>query len=165
MSVPLSCRAFEGYNTRMFTELTASNVLNMDCDAIAHGVNMKGSMAGGIARQIALVYPKAEETYMKYCKEELCRLGGCLPIPINVGEPMGPHTLYNLFTQIMPGKDARLSAIDVSLKRMNEHALENGIHKIVMPQIGCGIGGLSWEDVKPIMEANSEGLSYIVCTL
>jgi O-acetyl-ADP-ribose deacetylase (regulator of RNase III) len=65
----------------------------------------------------------------------------------------------------MPGRDARLSALDVSLKRMNEHALENDIQKIVMPQIGCGIGGLNWEDVKPILESNSEGLLYVVCTL
>jgi O-acetyl-ADP-ribose deacetylase (regulator of RNase III) len=149
----------------MLTELTGQDALNVDCDAIAHGVNMKGSMAGGIARQIAQMYPLAEKDYIQYCEQGFCRLGGCLPFPVNVGKPQGPYTIYNLFTQIMPGRDARLSALDVSLKRMNEHALENDIQKIVMPQIGCGIGGLNWEDVKPILESNSEGLLYVVCTL
>jgi O-acetyl-ADP-ribose deacetylase (regulator of RNase III) len=149
----------------MITELARSNALHVDCDAIAHGVNLKGFMGGGIARQIAETFPKAEQEYIDYCQDELCRLGGCLALSINAGETVGPYTLYNLFTQILPGKDARLTALDVSLKRMNEHALKNDIQNIAMPRIGCGIGGLSWNNVKPVIEANSEGFNYIVCTI
>lgn len=149
----------------MLTELTTTNALEIPCDAIAHGVNMVGAMAGGIAYQIAQMYPEAEAEYIWHCERDLVVLGGCLAIGINDDKEQGPHTLYNLFTQVNPGADARLNALETSLERMVEDAAILGVETIAMPRIGCGIGGLDWDDVKPLLLSASEGYNFIVCTL
>lgn len=149
----------------MLTELSNTNALTFPCDAIAHGVNMRGAMAGGIAYQIAKMYPEAEKEYMWYCKWDLVALGGCLSIGINDDKDQGPYTLYNLFTQVEAGADARLDALERSLESMKEEAAVLGVKDIAMPRIGCGIGGLQWEDVRPIMLKASEGYNFIVCTI
>jgi O-acetyl-ADP-ribose deacetylase (regulator of RNase III) len=149
----------------MLTELPDTDALEFSCDAIAHGVNMKGAMAGGIARSIAIMYPSAEEEYNQFCKDERARLGGVFISNINRGIEGKPQRLYNLFTQIEPGRDARLSALEVSVNRMVDMAIGSGVEVIAMPRIGCGIGGLNWEDVKPILEAASTNISFVVCTL
>lgn len=153
------------YTTAMLTELSNTNALEIPCDAIAHGVNMRGAMAGGIARQIALMFPEAEAEYIWNCKWDLVNIGGCLPIGINDDKDQGPYTLYNLFTQVEPGADARLDALEKSLEFMTEEAAILGVKDIAMPRIGCGIGGLEWDDVRPIMLKMSEGYNFIVCTL
>ena len=149
----------------MLTELSSTDVLEISCDAIAHGVNMKGAMAGGIARSIAIMYPSVEQEYNQFCKDQRARLGGVFVSNINKGEEGKPQRLYNLFTQIEPGRDARLTALEVSVNRMVDMAVATGVQTIAMPRIGCGIGGLDWEDVKPILVAASVNVNFVVCTL
>jgi O-acetyl-ADP-ribose deacetylase (regulator of RNase III) len=149
----------------MITELSNTDALEIDCDAIAHGVNMQGAMAGGIAWQIAQTFPEAEAEYIWNCKWDLVNLGGCLPVGINEYKETGPYTLFNLFTQIQPGADARLDALELSLENMLKEASLLGIKEIAMPRIGCGIGGLEWDDVRPILLKASEGYNFLVCTL
>lgn len=153
------------YYKCMLTELSNTDALKISCDALAHGVNMKAAMAGGIARSIAVMYPQAEVEYNRCCNEARARLGGVFVSDINPGEEEGPYRLYNLFTQIEPGRDARLTALEVSVNRMRDMAILAGEQTIAMPRIGCGIGGLDWEDVKPILTAASGNLNFIVCTL
>ena len=149
----------------MLTELSSTDALEISCDAIAHGVNMKGAMAGGIARLIAIMYPSAEQEYNQFCKDQRARLGGVFVSNINKGEEGKPQRLYNLFTQIEPGRDARLTALEVSVNRMVDMAIATGVKTIAMPRIGCGIGGLKWEEVKPILVAASVNVNFVVCTL
>lgn len=149
----------------MLTELSSTDALEISCDAIAHGVNMKGAMAGGIARSIAIMYPSVEQEYNQFCKDQRARLGGVFVSNINKGEEGKPQRLYNLFTQIEPGRDARLTALEVSVNRMVDMAVATGVQTIAMPRIGCGIGGLDWEDVKPILVAASVNVNFVVCTL
>ncbi len=162
---PLALMQVARYDKDMLTELSNTDALKISCDALAHGVNMKSAMAGGIAREIAKMYPRAEQLYNLCCNEERARLGGVFACDINSGEEEGPYRLYNLFTQIEPGRDARITALEVSVNRMHDMAVGAGVETIAMPRIGCGIGGLDWEDVKPILTAASGNLNFIVCTL
>jgi O-acetyl-ADP-ribose deacetylase (regulator of RNase III) len=42
-----------------------------------------------------------------------------------------------------------------------EHALRNGVKRIGMPRIGCGIGGLRWEDVRPLVERAARDVDIV----
>ena len=42
------------------------NLLDSECDIIAHQVNLQGIMGGGLARQIAIKYPQCENEYVDY---------------------------------------------------------------------------------------------------
>lgn len=56
--------------------------------------------------------------------------------------------VVNAYTQFEPGPNADLTAIRMCFKKMNH--IFKGKH-IGLPQIGCGIGGLVWEDVEKII--------------
>ena len=81
-------------------------------------------------------------------------------LPVRVGTPGKVAVrlrvwIYNLATQKQPGADARLDAIDASVRAAVEHARANDVATIYLPRIGAGIGGLRWEDVWETLEAVS----------
>lgn len=39
-------------------------------DILVHQVNIQGNMGGGVAKQIAIQYPKVESEYRKYCNNK-----------------------------------------------------------------------------------------------
>ena len=126
-----------------------TNLWSIDADAYAQGCNMKGKMGHGIAVQFKQRYPQMYKEYVKHCDELTAPLtpGGFFfwPAEHNVA------AVYNLFTQVYPGKDGRLEACRDAFNGMLNHAVQHSIATIAMPAIGCGLAGLRWKDVKFIL--------------
>src|SRR5262249_44069141 len=116
-------------------------------EAIGHGCNCEGVM-GGLAAHVAQRWPALEADYQAACRAGTFTLGGVLPW---LDEESGVW-IYNLATQQHPGADARLDAIDASVRVAIEHARELVVRRIFLPRIGAGIGGLRWEDVRATLE-------------
>lgn len=115
-------------------------------DAICHGVNTKGVMGAGIARTFRELFPEMYEEYADRCASGRLVLGG-----IHAYDADGV-VIYNLATQDLPGPVAQLHAVEETLFKMKRSCLKHGYLKVAMPQIGCGIGGLKWERVEPIVQ-------------
>lgn len=107
--------------------------------ALAHGVNCKGVMGAGIAREFRARWPGMYESYRRRCLR-----GEMLPGEIQPWEdPDGP-VIYNLATQQDPGPCAQPWMITAAAGQMITRARHDfGITEIGLPMIGCGIGGLS----------------------
>ena len=132
-------------------------------ESLAHGCNMLGLMGAGIARDIRKMYPK--DMFSDY--RELCVVGdyrdtvngediytkpdgGDVQCMI-YADPQYP-VLFNMFTQKDIWQDrARLEWVEKSLLRVIEICREKNIKSVGMPQVGAGLGGLRWEDVKELM--------------
>jgi O-acetyl-ADP-ribose deacetylase (regulator of RNase III) len=142
------------------------NLFDSDADALAHGVNTKGLMGAGIAVEFKHRYPNMYTAYKVACKEgEIkpgilwvwdqqisLRIQGCLRKPSKAPKPEQPRWIYNIASQDNPGPHARLVWFESALLYSIAHAKEYGVKKIAMPRIGCGIGGLRWDDVLDIIE-------------
>ena len=111
--------------------------------AYAHGVNCHGLMGAGIAVEFRDRYPRMYTEYRRRCNERLIRPGDVMHWVVP-GQPV----IYNLATQDEPGPAATSVAIYASVKRMALDATLRGIGEIRLPRIGCGIGGLKWENVR-----------------
>ena len=120
------------------------DILDAGVDAIIHGVNCQGRMGGGLARQIAERHPDVAATYTAACYLGYAGLGRILPVRD------GDRWIVNAFTQDDIGPDARPWAIQDAVDTAVEWASQAGL-AVALPKIGCGIGGLDWEVVEPIV--------------
>lgn len=122
-------------------------------DVIAHGANCRGQMGAGVAKIIRNLYPDNYTAYKDICKQNLLLPGGYFVYREN------GHLVFNLATQYELGADARIDNIVGSLETMANDFPELTHVKTV--RLGCGIGGLAWEDVKPAIEAIDSDIEII----
>ena len=113
-------------------------------DIIVHGCNLQQDMGGGIAAQIAMRYPEAAEMDRLYGPRAV--LGGFTIANVGLYHP---KTIINLYTQVYPGRDARLHSVMKGFRWVKKFI--DG-QRVGIPMIGAGIGGLEWSDVDLILD-------------
>ena len=59
--------------------------------------------------------------------------------------------IYYLITKKMHYDKPTYNNLRCSLLAMKNHMMENGVDKLAMPKIGCGLDGLDWNEVKNII--------------
>lgn len=144
------------------------NVLDLadigEFDVVIHGCNCQHTMGWGIAGQIAIRYKEAVEADLDTPRSPQ-KLGGFSKAVINTER--NDFFLFNAYTQVYPGNDARLAAIKESFTKIRGWLESNNLGnlRIAYPKIGCGIGGLRWEDVAPVIDEVFEGLDHTVVVL
>ncbi|WP_432514290.1 macro domain-containing protein [Kineococcus sp. SYSU DK001] len=131
----------------MPTTHTTGDLFALDLPALAHGCNCRGSMAGGIARQFADRWPAMEQEYRRRCRAGEFTLGDVMPWVTGEGV-----VVYNLATQVERGADARLDAIEATVRTALADAAHRGLDRLGVPRLGAGIGGLAWADVREVLE-------------
>lgn len=130
----------------MAPQVLIGNLFDTKTTTLVNTVNCVGVMGKGIAEAFKKRYP---DMYAQYRLD--CKLGR-----IKVGEP----TLYTdlLGTSIInfPTKThwkspSLLKDIEKGLDVFLEKYKEWNIKSVAFPPLGCGNGGLSWDDVGPLM--------------
>jgi O-acetyl-ADP-ribose deacetylase (regulator of RNase III) len=126
------------------------DLLEADCDIIAHGCNCFHTFGSGIARQIKKKYPKAFRVDKGSSYASKAKLG---TFTMAAGDP----TIYNLYTQFRYGRNQRYLDYEALFKSLQ--AMKNDIDsmgwdkpKIGFPKIGCGLGGGDWRIVSAMIE-------------
>lgn len=125
---------------------------NHNCDAIAHGCNVDGLMGAGVAKLFREKFPVNYDYYKDICaaaKENNAEIVGSYFgfMDINTGS-----AIYNMFTQDRPGRYAQLKWVQESFMELCNLDNSTRPKRLAIPKIGCGIGGLEWEDVKMVLE-------------
>lgn len=115
-------------------------------DALAHGANTVGAMGAGIATEFRRRWPDMYAAYRTECADGRFELG------MFFAWPTRQVTIYNLATQPRPGPHADLDAVRAALTAAVRDAEAHRIRHIAMPRIGCGLGGLDWDDVSAIID-------------
>lgn len=137
------------------TEVTG-NLFEQGLPALAHGCNTRGKMGAGIAREFARRYPEMVKEYQEHCRTGAFKLGIVWVWHADI-------TVYNLATQVNPGRDARLEAIEGTVTKALQHAEARGTRQLGVPRIGAGIGGLPWDDVRDALrEASTKSSTELV---
>ncbi|WP_432533677.1 macro domain-containing protein [Kineococcus arenarius] len=130
----------------MPTTRTHGDLFELGLPALAHGCNCRGSMAGGIALQFQARWPDMARAYRERCLAGDFQLGDVMPWETTEG-----LVVYNLATQVETGADARLEAIDTTVRAALVDAERRGMDRLGVPRIGAGIGGLDWADVREVL--------------
>ena len=131
----------------MLNEVTG-DLFNTTAPALAHGVNVRGVMGAGIAKPFKERFPLMYEEYALMCKHQTLLPGQTFAYYAGNG-----RWVYNVASQRDPGPDARVTWFVKGMIDALIHARRYEVREIALPQIGCGIGGLSYEnDVLPALE-------------
>jgi O-acetyl-ADP-ribose deacetylase (regulator of RNase III) len=129
-----------------------------------HGCNAQGVMGAGVAALVRDKFPEAYNSYVKYCYDHSANNFNPLGHVNFVLYPLQNLVIANAITQFLPGPHALIEAIQQALTTVVEYAQwENlEVHSV---KIGCGIGGLEWDDVKSVYEYVSDSYPEVDITV
>jgi O-acetyl-ADP-ribose deacetylase (regulator of RNase III) len=131
-------------------ELTRGDILKVDVEALVNTVNCVGFMGRGIALQFKHSFPENFRVYEAACKREEVRPGRMLVV--ETGQLTNPRYIVNFPTKRHWRAKSRLSDIEAGLEALVAEVKRRSIRSIAVPPLGCGLGGLDWQDVRPRIE-------------
>ena len=130
-------------------EETTGNLLQTDAEALVNTVNCIGFMGKGIALQFKQAWPENFDDYAKACNAGEVRPGRMFVF--ETGRMMNPKYIINFPTKRHWRGDSRIEDIELGLKALVRDVKRLGIRSVAVPPLGCGNGGLDWEDVRPLI--------------
>lgn len=128
-------------------ELTRGNILDAQVDALVNTVNCVGIMGRGIALQFKKSFPENFKAYEIACKKKEVRPGTVLVF--ETGRLTGPRFIINFPTKRDWRGKSRIEDIDSGLESLIDEIRKREIRSVAVPPLGCGLGGLSWNTVRP----------------
>lgn len=131
-------------------ELTRGNLLTAEVDALVNTVNCVGFMGKGIALQFKQAFPENNLQYEQACAREEV-VPGKMMIHDNGGLVM-PRWIINFPTKRHWRANSRIEDIESGLVALVSDVRRLGIKSIAVPPLGCGLGGLQWTQVRPLIE-------------
>ena len=129
-------------------QYASGNLLDMaergEFDCILHGANCFNTMGGGIAYQIAERYPEAVLADQATKRGDFNKLGGYSSAGVtrngNSFNIVNAYTQYGFANHDNP--DAfEYYAFGLILRKISHYKKADILHKIGMPEIGCGLAG------------------------
>ena len=130
-------------------EYTTGNIFESNAEAYVNPVNCVGVMGKGLALQFKQNYPQMFRSY-----EIACIHGQVDPGKHHVycTGIKRPAYIINFPTKRHWRDKSRLIDITYGLRMLNQVIAKHDIKSIALPPLGCGLGGLPWNQVGPIIE-------------
>jgi O-acetyl-ADP-ribose deacetylase (regulator of RNase III) len=136
----------------MLYELTG-DILLSEAKAIVHGVAPNDDFHQGLALQLRERMPALYKDFRHYCQTQHPKSGEKWSWMSADG-----RYIVNLFTQdgayahgSKPGH-ATLSHVNHALHALRGFVQKEKLPSMALPRLACGVGGLDWNDVKPLIE-------------
>lgn len=130
-------------------ELTKGNLFDSGCQALVNPVNCVGVMGKGLALSFKTKFPVM---FKEYAQE--CRLGNVVPGKMQVSKNLGgnPDFIINFPTKRHWKDKSLLEDVELGLQDLVKVVEGKGIKSIAVPPLGCGLGGLDWKVVGPMIK-------------
>jgi O-acetyl-ADP-ribose deacetylase (regulator of RNase III)/uncharacterized protein YwgA len=124
---------------------------------LVNTVNCVGIMGKGVAQEFKKRYPAMFEDYAERCQQKRVKLGE----PYLYPDPSGV-SIINFPTKDHWRSPSRLADIEQGLDHFVRCYRDWKVTSVAFPPLGCGNGGLKWEEVGPLMFAKLRGLGIEV---
>jgi O-acetyl-ADP-ribose deacetylase (regulator of RNase III) len=121
------------------------DIFTSGADALVNAVNTKGVMGAGIALEFKKRFPQNFDAYQAACESGF-----------SVGELLffeeSGYWIINFPTKADYRALSKIEYIEQGLQALAEQLPRYGFKSVALPALGCGLGGLRWCDVRPLME-------------
>lgn len=133
---------------------TQGNLLNANTQALVNTVNTVGVMGKGIALAFKQQFPDNFKQYAKACKQGQVKVGEMFITEVekNPSIPQQTQWIVNFPTKQHWRNKSQIEWIISGLQDLRIWLINNQIQSIAVPPLGAGNGGLTWEQVKPLIE-------------
>ncbi len=132
----------------------SGDIMLSKAQAIAHGVAPHDHLENGLALSLRQDYPSMAKDFRHWCHQTN-------PKPGHIWAWAGADgkRIINLLTQEAasghghsghPGH-ASLSNVGHCLRELKKMIQQEGLSSVALPRLATGVGGLKWEDVKPLI--------------
>ncbi len=132
----------------------SGDILLTQADAIVHGVAPNDDFKQGLALSLRENWPALYKDFRHYCKTQNPKSG-----ELWTWKGAGGPTIISLMTQEAP-QSAQAHPGKASIQHLN-HCLKNllkevksmDLKSLAVTRIATGVGGLDWNEVKPLIES------------
>ncbi|MDQ3231917.1 MAG: macro domain-containing protein [Pseudobdellovibrionaceae bacterium] len=131
-------------------DFTTGNILESGAEAVVNTVNCVGIMGKGIALQFKKAFPANFESYKEACKLGQVKVGKMFVFKTQ--GVINPKYIINFPTKDHWKGKSRMEYIESGLNDLREVIKYYDLKSIAIPPLGCGLGGLDWQKVKPLIQ-------------
>lgn len=104
-------------------------------------------MGRGLALQFKAAFPDAFDAYVRACKSGEVRVG-----KVHAHRRSGrPSVIFHFPTKRLWREPSRIEWVRSGLADLASQILDIGVTSVGIPALGCGLGGLKWWDVEPLI--------------
>lgn len=124
------------------------SILDADADALVNPVNTQGVMSKGLAMQFKIRFRDNYLSYKRACKAGELTIGTVHVYTL--GKPP-PKYIINLPTKEHWRDGSQLEYVREGLAALLSEVRSRAISSVAIPPLGCGLGGLAWAEVRPLI--------------
>ena len=138
------------------TIVSNGDIFKSKCEALVNPVNIKGIMGKGLALAFKTKYPAHFENYKRACQNGEMTTDKVLAYQ----EKNGPMIIC-LATKADWRDSSKMEYVSAGLDDLVNQIKALGIRSVAIPKLGCGLGGLDWNKVRPLIVEKMSSLDGI----
>ncbi len=135
------------------------NIFRESTSALVNPVNTVGVMGKGLALQFKKRYPLNFQLYRTAYKANQLEVGKMFVTEIKGKDIAKLKYIINFPTKEHWRGKSKVSYIEDGLEDLVAIISASDISSIALPALGCGLGGLDWEEVKLLIEEKLEEIA------
>jgi len=139
----------------MIKYIEQKDIFESTANALVNPVNCVGVMGKGLAKGFKQLFPECVPPYEEACSRETLSPGKLIFVRTCVQPDLfctaRPAIILFPTKKHWRGK-SQLRWIEAGLQKLKNSYRDWGIASVAIPQLGCGLGGLEWKDVKEVIE-------------
>lgn len=129
-------------------ETVEGDLFEAKAEVLVNAVNCDGVMGKGIAKTFKDRYPQMFWEYREACLKGKLQPGGIWTWA-NPDYLVFPAYILNMTTKRHWHDKSRREWVTHGLCHPAYRVKELGVKTVAMPAVGCGLGGLRWQDMEP----------------
>lgn len=138
------------------TIVTNGDIFNSQCEALVNPVNTRGVMGKGLALAFKNKYPAHFENYKRACQN-----GEMTTDKVLAYQEINGPMIICLATKADWRDSSKIEYVSAGLDDLVNQIKALGIRSVAIPKLGCGLGGLDWNKVRPLIVEKMSSLDGI----
>ena len=139
--------------------LVQGNLLECEAEALVNTINTEGGMGKGLALQFRRAFPEMYRAYKRACQFGEVRPGRMFIFKVSAAK--NSQYIINFPTKRSWRSKSRMEDIETGLRSLVIDVRRLGVRSVAVPPLGCGLGGLPWEEVYQRMQLSFRAFPHI----